>query len=157
MSSLAWMASRPDDRVARIAILMLGLVNLVRGAIHVFAPHGGAESIAGFDLSQATELIVFLFAVMGLHQLSLGCVDLLAGLRFRALVVPLLWFHTLQQTASVAMLLLWKAPPGRPPGAVGAFAGVIVLWAVLAWTLRAAERRRPGSRIDQAARTHGGA
>ena len=36
--------------IPRMVVGLMGLINLVRGAIHAFAPDGGAHSIAGLDL-----------------------------------------------------------------------------------------------------------
>jgi hypothetical protein len=114
-------------------LIVLGLLNLGRGSIHVFLPDGGAGRIAHFDLTYSFDVIVFLFAVMGLQQMALGIVDLLVAFRKRALALPLLWFHALEQTAGTIIIGLYKPPPGRPPGLVGAPLGLAVLWAVLAW------------------------
>ncbi len=62
-------------------LLLLGALNLIRGSIHLFASDGGAGRIAGIDLSGDREVIVFLFAIMGLQQLALGALDLAVALR----------------------------------------------------------------------------
>jgi hypothetical protein len=62
------------DAIAWRVVALIGVLNLFRGSIHTFLPDGGAGVIAGFDLSHSRQTIVFLFAVMGLEQLSLGVV-----------------------------------------------------------------------------------
>ncbi len=112
---------------------LVGILNLFRGSIHTFLPDGGAGVIAGFDLSHSRQTIVFLFAVMGIEQLSLGVVDLIVALRARWLALPLLWFHTLEQTAAEIVFLFYKPAPGHPPGMVGAPLTLAVLWLALGW------------------------
>ena len=42
----------PGARLAGLVLAGLGLLDLVRGSIHLFAPDGGAGRIAGIDLTQ---------------------------------------------------------------------------------------------------------
>src|ERR1700734_634314 len=114
-------------------VALVGILNLFRGSIHTFLPDGGAGVIAGFDLSHSRQTIVFLFAVMGIEQLSLGVVDLIVAFRARWLALPMLWFHTLEQTAAEIVFVLYKPAPGRPPGIVGLPLMVLLLWLVLGW------------------------
>src|SRR5208283_3469317 len=79
------------DAIAWRVIALFGVLNLFRGSIHTFLPDGGAGVIAGFDLSHSRQTIVFLFAVMGIEQLSLGVVDLIVA--FRALWLVLGWIY----------------------------------------------------------------
>lgn len=62
-------------------LLALGALNLARGSIHLIASDGGAGQIAGIDLSRERAVIVFLFAVMGLQQLSFAALHFLVALR----------------------------------------------------------------------------
>ena len=114
-------------------VALMGILNLFRGSIHTFLPDGGAGVIAGFDLSHSRQTIVFLFAVMGIEQLSLGVVDLIVALRARWLALPLLWFHTLEQTAAEIIFVFYKPPPGHPPDMVGAPLTLAILWLALGW------------------------
>jgi hypothetical protein len=114
-------------------VALVGILNLFRGSIHTFLPDGGAGVIAGFDLSHSRQTIVFLFAVMGIEQLSLGVVDLIVALRARSLALPLLWFHALEQTAAEVIFVFYKPPPGHPPGMVGAPLTLAILWLALGW------------------------
>lgn len=114
-------------------VALVGILNLFRGSIHTFLPDGGAGVIAGFDLSHSRQTIVFLFAVMGIEQLSLGVVDLIVALRVRSLALPLLWFHALEQTAAEIIFVFYKPPPGHPPGMVGAPLTLAILWLALGW------------------------
>ncbi len=73
-----------SDALAWRVVALIGMLNLFRGSIHTFLPDGGAGVIAGFDLSHSRQTIVFLFAVMGIEQLSLGVVDLISAFRAMA-------------------------------------------------------------------------
>jgi len=130
------MPSKPIQAVEPLAwqvVALVGILNLFRGSIHTFLPDGGAGVIAGFDLSHSRQTIVFLFAVMGIEQLSLGVVDLIVALRARWLALPLLWFHALEQTAAEIIFVFYKPPPGHPPGMVGAPLTLAILWLALGW------------------------
>jgi hypothetical protein len=121
------------EPVAWVIVAIIGVLNLFRGSVHTFLPDGGAGVIAGFDLSHSRQTIVFLFAVMGIEQLSLGVVDLIVAFRVRWLAIPLLWFHALEQTLAEIILVFYKPPPGHPPGMVGAPITLAVLWIALGW------------------------
>jgi hypothetical protein len=121
------------DAIAWRVVALIGVLNLFRGSIHTFLPDGGAGVIAGFDLSHSRQTIVFLFAVMGIEQLSLGVVDLIVAFRARWLALPMLWFHTLEQTAAGIVFAFYKPAPGRPPGIIGLPLMVVLLWLALGW------------------------
>ncbi len=103
------------SRLAVVAVGLLGLVNLGRGSIHLFAPDGGAGTIAGLDLSSNAPTILFLFATLGAGQIAMGLVDLTAAARARSFVRPLLAIHV-AQGALVAYAFLVKPPPVVVPG-----------------------------------------
>lgn len=121
------------DALAWRVVALMGVLNLFRGSIHTFLPDGGAGVIAGFDLSHSRQTIVFLFAVMGVEQLSLGVVDLIVAFRARSLALPLLWFHALEQTAAEIIFVFYKPAPGHPPGMVGAPVTLAILWLAIGW------------------------
>jgi hypothetical protein len=135
------------DPIAWGVVALMGVLNLFRGSIHTFLPDGGAGVIAGFDLSHSRQTIVFLFAVMGIEQLSLGVVDLIVAFRARSLALALLWFHTLEQTAAELVFVFYKPAPGHPPGMVGAPLMLAILWLALGWIYW----RRRSSGASQAA------
>jgi hypothetical protein len=130
-------------------LVVLGLLNLFRGGIHVFKSDGGAASIAGIDLSQNAEVILTLFAAMGVAQLLMGVIDLAVGLRFRALVPLLLGYHLVHQIAAALVVWWWKPLPVEAPGKFGA----VALIPVVALGLFSALRRRDAARGNEAATT----
>ncbi len=131
MPNAASKSNQAVDPIAWGLVALIGVLNLFRGSIHTFLPDGGAGVIAGFDLSHSRQTIVFLFAVMGIEQLSLGVVDLIVAFRARSLALALLWFHTLQQTAAELVFVFYKPAPGHPPGMVGAPLTLAILWLAL--------------------------
>ncbi len=123
-------------------LLVLGALNLARGSIHLFASDGGAGQIAGIDLSRERAVIVFLFAVMGLQQLSFAALHFLVALRYRSFVPLLLSLETLKQAVAVVILWLYKPLPVAAPGKYGALVLFPVLALGLFLSLRAPARAR---------------
>ena len=58
------------SRTSLVVLVLLGLFNLGRGALHAFLPDSGAGAIAHFDLSQGGQTIVFLLATTGAGQIG---------------------------------------------------------------------------------------
>lgn len=123
-------------------LILLGVVNLARGGIHFFAQDGGAGRIAGIDLSHGGDVIVMLFAIMGLDQITWGAIDLYVALRQRAFV-PLVFALTLAKQA-VAALVLWVYKPLSVP-APGKYGAVLTLplFALALWLSLRPPRRAP--------------
>ena len=132
--------------VAWLFLLALGFVNLVRGSIHLFADDGGAGRIAGIDLAQNREVIVMLFAIMGLDQLAWGAIDLAVALRHRAWVPAVLGISLVKQALGAAVMWWYKPLPVAAPGKFGAVLTLPLLALALWLSLRdsAAPARSPG-------------
>lgn len=120
---------------------MLGLVNLGRGGIHLFADDGGAGRIAGIDLALGGEVIVMLFAVMGLDQIAWGVVDLVVALRQRSFVPIVLALALAKQALGAVVMWLYKPLPVPAPGKYGA----LVTLPLLALALHLSLRERPAA------------
>lgn len=132
--------TREPSRVALAAVAILGVINLVRGSIHLFAPDGGAVSIAGLDIAPAPETILFLFASLGIGQIAFGLVDLAAAWRWRSFVVPLLAIHALQLALAMLSLFVLKPPPVAVPGQWFNLALFVVISALAAREMMMARR-----------------
>lgn len=81
-------STNADYRGSTAAVIFLGVAaigTLVPGAIHAFAPNGGAVGIAGLDLGERRELVVAVFAWMGAAQIAHGLAMLAVALRYRPL------------------------------------------------------------------------
>jgi hypothetical protein len=67
--------------------MLIAVVSTARSCIHVFAPDGGAGSIAGMDLSVAgASGIIFSFALWGTAQLIYAFIQLAVAFRYRSLI-----------------------------------------------------------------------
>jgi hypothetical protein len=99
--------------------MLTAILSTVRSCIHLFAPDGGAGSIAGMNLAVAgAGGIVFAFALWGSSQLLFAIVQLLVAFRYRALV-PLFWLLMIVEV--LLRQLVWRMKPvafaHTPPGA----------------------------------------
>jgi hypothetical protein len=123
-------------------VALLGLINLGRGALHVFLPDSGAGQIAGFDLTAGGPAIVFLLAMVGATQIGLGLADVAAALRYRMFVLPLLWVHVVQQALAMYVFHIAKPPPVTVPGeAFNTVLAVVILSAALLETYAQSRRK----------------
>ena len=115
-------------------LIALTVLTTARSLIHVFAPDGGAGSIAGIDVSVAGgDNIVAIFAQWGWEQLLLALVAWVVIVRYRFLVPAILLLQLLdwggRALVGVMKPLVVDAPP---PGEIGNFIFVplvvIALW-----------------------------
>ena len=117
------------------------IVTLVRSCIHIFAPDGGAQSIATIPLDAMTEngaaAVILSFALWGLSQLLLGLVYVVVLWRYRALV-PLMYVLLFLEYAGRLALGRWKPimTLETPPGATGNFVMIGLSLVLLALALR---------------------
>jgi hypothetical protein len=126
-------ASRAPSRITLGLLTVLGLVNLVRGSVHVFLPDSGAGIIAHFDLAQGGRTIVFLLAMVGAGQIASGLVELLVVARFRALAAPLLAIELLRALLAVYIAFVSKSVGAGYPGAKGIIGAAVVLTVAVLW------------------------
>ncbi len=132
-------APRAPSRITLGLLTVLGLVNLVRGAVHVFLPDSGAGVIAHFDLTQGGRTIIFLLAMIGAGQIASGLVELLVVARFRAFAAPLLAIELLRALLALYIAFISKSVGAGYPGAKGIVAAAVVLTLAVLW-----EFARPG-------------
>jgi len=106
------------NKIALWVFTILAIVSTGRSIIHFLAPDGGAGSIAGLDLTQGAENIIFVFGLWGLSQLLYALIQLLVAFRYRSLI-PLfyliLFFEIIGRMAVGVMkhpILLHGTPPG---------------------------------------------
>jgi len=103
----------------RFAVLILGLIgllNLVRGSIHAFAPDGGAHSIAGLDLATDKQTVLSLFATIGFEQITLGLFELFVLIRRRDLLTIALAVQTGETILGMVNLWFYRTLPIHVPG-----------------------------------------
>lgn len=133
--------ARAPSRITLGLLTVLGLINLVRGSIHVFLPDSGAGVIAHFDLAQGGRTIIFLLAMIGAGQIASGLVELLVVARFRALAAPLLAIELLRALLAVYIAFVSKSVGTGYPGAKGIVGAAIVLGLAMLWEVGRRDRR----------------
>jgi hypothetical protein len=111
--------SYKGHRSVRIVTAFFLIVVLVRSCIHLFASDGGANSIAGIDISvEGGENIIAIFHQWGTIQLILAALLLLLFLRypgFTPLIVLTLAIDPIMRAISgqIAPLTSEGTPPGE--------------------------------------------
>jgi hypothetical protein len=124
-----------------VVLALFALINLGRGGIHVFAPDGGAHSIAGLDLSTNRQTIVALFASLGFSQMAMGAFQGFVVLARRDLVALFLAMQAVMTTLGLVNLYLYRPLPVTVPGQPFNVVLLGVALVALALALRAGPRR----------------
>ena len=112
------------SKVAFYVFVLIVFVTLVRSCIHIFAPDGGAQSIAGFPLDTysmaASSMVILTFSLWGASQLLMGLIYLVVLLRYRSLI-PLMYVLIFIEYLSRVLLGIFKPVVSTHvvPGAVG--------------------------------------
>lgn len=113
----------PGHPVALYAFYALTGLTLWRSQHHIFAPDGGAQSIATIPLETFSQggatATVFMFALWGASQLGMALIYLLAAIRYKAMI-PLLYLLFTFEYALRFALPYFKEPietVGTAPGA----------------------------------------
>ena len=119
-------------------LILIAIVSTIRSLIHVFAPDGGANSIAGIDISvQSGANIVAIFAQWGALQLLLALFYWLIIFRYRFLVPAMLAVVVIEQLFRIGAGHLKPLEiTSPPPGAIGSeillpIAVIMFLWSLL--------------------------
>ena len=121
-------------------LTVFGVLSIIPGSIHTFAPDGGAGTIAGIDLTHNGGVIVALFAWAGATQIALGVISLIVSLRYRTLVPLMLAAAVLER--ALHALNFWFLKSGgtghHPPEHYGVLVGLPIL--ILAFAASVRER-----------------
>ena len=123
-------------------LTLVGILTIVPGLIHSFLPDGGAGVIAGIDLSGNGATVIGVFAWAGATQIVWGTALLVASLRYRSLVPPLLVLVLLERSLIALNVWLLKAPANghHPPEAYATLVSVPLLLGAIALSLRSRRR-----------------
>jgi len=123
-------------------LTLVGTFTIGPGLIHSFLPDGGAGVIAGMDLSGNGAAIIGVFAWAGATQIVWGITLVVASLRYRSLVPPLLVLLMLERGLIALNLWVLKAPRGghHPPEAYATLVTLPLLVAALSLSLRVTRR-----------------
>jgi hypothetical protein len=98
-------------------------MTVVRSLIHVFAPDGGAQTIATIPLdsfsNEGASAVILIFSLWGLSQLIMGMFYVIVCLRYKSLI-PLMYLFIVFEY--VMRLILGVLKPiettGTAPGAI---------------------------------------
>ena len=105
-------------RIIRLIAVLYMFVMVVRSCIHLFAPDGGAQSIAGIDTSvEGGNNIIAIFHQWGAIQLNLAVLLLLLFFRYPGLTPLILLTLALDPVLRfVAGQQMSLTTTGTPPG-----------------------------------------
>ena len=119
-------------------LTFIGVTTIGPGLIHSFLPDGGAGVIAGIDLSGNGAAVIGAFAWAGATQIVWGTALLVASLRYRSLVPPLLVLVAVER--SLIALNIWVLKPSasghHPPEAYATLVSLPLILGALALSLR---------------------
>jgi hypothetical protein len=122
---------------------LVGALTIAPGLIHTFLPDGGAGVIAGLDLSRNGATVIGVFAWAGATQIVWGISLLVASLRYRSLVPPLLALVLAER--SLIALNIWLLKPSssghHPPEAYATLVSLPLIVAALVISMRTREER----------------
>ena len=108
--------------IALYLFYLFTIMTVVRSLIHVFAPDGGAQTIATMPLDsfsrEGASAVILIFALWGLSQLIMGIFYVIVCLRYKSLI-PLMYLFIFFEY--VMRLILGVLKPiettGTAPGA----------------------------------------
>lgn len=119
-------------------LALCGVLTILPGLIHSFAPDGGAVSIAGLDLGDQAQLVRAMFAWEGATQIAFGLGLLAVAVRYRPLVPLFLALVVVERglMSLQAWVLLPTTSGHHPPEHYASPATVVLALGFLALALR---------------------
>jgi uncharacterized membrane protein len=109
------------NRIAVIVFALITVFTLARSCIHIFAPDGGASSIAGINTSvEGGSNVISMFALWGLAQLLMGLVYVVVFFRYKSLI-PFMYILMIIEYSGRVLIGMVKPliVSHTPPGAIG--------------------------------------
>ena len=117
---------------------LYGLLELVTGCVHYLLPDGGAEMIAGLDITANKHTIIGVFAWMGALQIAYGLGVIVVACWYRPLVPLFLGLGLLERL--LMSVAAWGTKPSptehHPPEHYASLLLVPVLAVFLAMAMR---------------------
>jgi len=107
-------------KVAKYVFLGIIVMTVIRSCIHVFAPDGGAGTIARFDTSGPQgQNLISIFAQWGLMQLIVVFIFIIVYIRYQSLI-SFCWLLIFFEYTGRVLVGLSKPAilPQAPPGAL---------------------------------------
>lgn len=123
------------NKIALYFFYLFTIVTVVRSLIHMFAPDGGAQSIATIPLdtytSEGAQTVILIFSLWGLSQLLMGLFYVIVCWRYKTLI-PLMYLFIVLEYAMRLVLATIKPieTTGTAPGGVANYI-VIPIAAIL--------------------------
>lgn len=111
-------------KIAKYTFLLITIMTVIRSLIHVFAPDGGAQSIATIPLDTYTQAgaasVIMIFSLWGLSQLLMGVIYVFVYLRYKSLI-PAMYVLLIAEYIMRIFIGLMKPieTVGIAPGGVG--------------------------------------
>jgi len=133
-------------KIAQYAFLVLTIATLARSLIHVFAPDGGAQTIATIPLAsysgEAAATVILMFSLWGLSQLLMGIVYLVVYFKYKSLI-PAMYVLLIVEYAMRIVIGQMKpiVTSGTAPGSIGNWIMVPVCIVLLVLSLQRAKRK----------------
>ncbi len=127
--------------IAKWVFVAMIILTVGRSLAHMFLPDGGAQSIATIPLSafssEASTVIIGMFAQWGLTQLMFGLLYVLVIWRYQSLI-PLMWSFIFVEWIGRLLIGFYKPfeTVGIAPGAIGNLIFPIVALVMLVLSLR---------------------
>ncbi|MCJ7622124.1 MAG: hypothetical protein MUO76_01380 [Anaerolineaceae bacterium] len=119
------------SKLSLIFLIVWASIGVARGCIHVFAPDGGAGSIAHFDLSNGNApSLIFIFAALGTSKLTFTTLQWIVILRYRVFIPLTLGLILFSSTLGLYGQF-FKPIPNTPPGQIGNYIMVPVVLVML--------------------------
>ena len=134
----------PGKKIAQYAFLILTIATLVRSLIHVFAPDGGAQSIATIPLASypgdAAAAVILMFSLWGLSQLLMGVVYLVVYFKYKSLIPAMYVLMIVEYAMRIAIGQMKPVvTSGTAPGSIGNWIMVPVCIVLLVLSLMKAK------------------
>ena len=129
-------------KVSLYVFYLLTAFTLWRSQHHLFAPDGGAQTIATIPLDTFTEAgaqaVIGAFGLWGLSQLIIGILYLIVSFRYRSMIPMMYLLMVIEYVVRATYFPLFKQIPtvGTAPGAVGNLPIIIIAAVMLAFSVR---------------------
>lgn len=133
--------SYTGNKIPLYLFYLLTTITIGRSLVHMFAPDGGAQSIATIPLSsysaEAADVVIHIFAEWGLTQLLFGVLYAIMLWKYKSLI-PLMYLFILTEYTGRLFLTLYKpiVLQGTAPGGVGNYFMIPVALIMLILSLK---------------------
>jgi hypothetical protein len=136
-------------KIAVWIFLLITIFTIVRSCIHIFAPEGGAGSIAGIDVSvSGGSNIVSMFAFWGLSQLLMGVVYLVVFFRYKSLISFMYVLILAEYSGRIFLGIVKPLQVSHtPPGAIGDYILVPLAIVMLILSLRRPNKKSTSEQV----------